>query len=223
MRLATILITSGREDKTEQTLRTFKQHNGVGYTPCDVMWLHGDDASATKQNAQLAKEYGYKTVHQSKPRLGAHAMRYKMIRKAMARGATHIFLLENDWESVQPMPWSAITAAFDRDDVWAFRLYHEQKQADGTRPCGTAHYGRAKADPAWEPVKFTHLDCEIGDIHFGAPPCVFDAELLAEIHRDAKSESGSMKRSGKITKRTVRVQENIFWHIGYERTPGFRK
>jgi hypothetical protein len=228
MKLATIFITSGREDKSEQTLTSFAKYNGWGaHAPYDTIWLHGDDASETRRNKELANSFGYKTVVSTseKKRLGAHAMRRKMIDEALDRGATHIFILENDWESVREMPWTAIRMAFELEDqaVWAMRLYHTQKQRDGTRPTGAVHAGRNNADPGWRPLQLAHTACEIGDIHFGAPPCVFEAHQLRWLHDRTVSESASMRKSGQIVMKTVRVVENVFWHIGYERTPGFHR
>lgn len=226
MKLATIFITSDRADLTEKTLRTFSKFNGWGvYAPFDTIWLHGDDASSSRENRDLAQAYGYRSVVNTKPnkRLGAHAMRRTMIDEAIERDATHVLVLENDWESTREMPWTAIDEAFRRDDVWAFRLYGEHKQKDGTRPAGHLHAGRDCANPHWKSLALGNERCQIGDIHFGAPPCVFEINALRSIHEGTKSDSAAMKRSGKIQLKTIRLIENVFWHIGFERTPGFRK
>lgn len=225
MRLAILLITCDRAELTSRTLESFVQHNGSRpLTPWDTVYLHGDDNSLRRDNCELAARWGFETVIVTRNKqLGAHRMRRKMIEHAMTLGVTHILVLENDWESVAPLPWPAITEIFSREDVYCFRLYGVQKQADGTRPAGPFHAGRRKADPQWQDHTFGGLRCQLGDIHWGAPPAVVVADKLLWLHQGTTSDSQSMRKSGEIQEKTVRVYDNIFWHIGVERTPRFRK
>lgn len=227
MRLVIALITKDRADKTEETLRTFNHYNGwCARAVYDTYCVHGDDGSVTWDNHKLAHTFGFKTIvaNDVASQLGAHAMRRRVIQKSIElHDPTHILVLENDWRCVRPLPWNAIEHGFRYDDVYAFRLYGEQKQEDGTRPAGAEHAGRGKADPKWCDINLAGETYEIGDIHFGAPPCIFRAEELVWLHEGTSSDSKSMRKSGQIDKRTVRVKENVFWHIGYDRTPGFRR
>lgn len=232
MKLAVMLITSNRSELTERTLKTFWEHLPKhSDLPFDVTFVHGDDASADPTNSMYAAAHGFKTIHETPVhrRLGAHAMRRAMILQTIKKAdPTHIMVLENDWESVRSVPWAAIKAAFERDDVYAFRLYHEHKQEDRTRPTGPEHAGRKHLGKEacaanWKKIELAGEQCEIGDIHFGAPPCVFRVEELVKLHTGTKSDSEAMRLSGKIKAKTVRVTENVVWHIGTLRTPGFRK
>lgn len=227
MKLAILLITKDREDLTAETVKTFQKYNGwCANAPGDVFMYHGDDASKTRANIDLATEFGYTNILANEPdkQLGAHVMRRAMIERAvMLCDPTHIFVLENDWRSYKPMPWEAIAEAFARDDVYAFRLYGVHKQKDGTRPTGDRHAGRDKADPQWTDIELGGVQCQIGDIHWGAPPAIVKTEQLRFLHTNTKSDSSSMRKSGLIQERTVRVVDNVFWHIGRNRTPGFRR
>ena len=224
MKLAIILITSGREDCTEKTLDSFFRMNGTcDIAPFEVKLYHGDDMSKTERNRVLARTHGFDSILQTTSRHGAHGMRQRMLLGVVKRcDPTHIMVLENDWESVQPMPWRAIQEAFAFDTTYAFRMYGEQKQLDGTRPAGPFHAGRDLADPKWANVLYGSTECEIGSIHWGAPPCVVSTRELLYLHSGTTRDKQSMVKSGKIDKMTVRVKRNVFYHIGYERTPDFR-
>ncbi len=72
-------------------------------------------------------------------------------------------------------------------------------------------------------MEFAGERCQLGDIHWGAPPCVVRTDKLLWLHEGTRSDKSSMTKSGQIQEKTVRVVDNVFWHIGYERTPRFRK
>jgi hypothetical protein len=220
MNLALLLITSNRPDLTKRTLESFRQMNGEAL-PCQL--FHADDVSAGDENFELAKAFGCQTILRTTRRHGAHGTRYQALKRiAEIADPTHVFLLENDWRSARPVPWDQVRFFADHTNAYCFRLYGEQKQEDGTRPAGPVHAGRDNADPGWKPLDGVMKGCELGDIHWGAPPHVATMKHLLKLHSRTANDRQVMRESGKINQPVIRVRSNVFWHIGDERTPGFK-
>lgn len=220
MKLALLLVTSNRSDLTKRTLESFRQMNGESL-PCTL--FHADDVSATAENFELAKAFGCQTILRSTQRLGAHGTRAAALRRIAEMDCpTHVFILENDWRSARPVPWDQVQFFADHSKAYCFRLYGAQKQEDGTRPAGAHHAGRDNADPGWQDLTGVMSGCEIGDIHWGAPPHVARMGTLLKLHTDTRNDRQVMKKSGRVKEKVIRVKDNVFWHIGDERTPGFK-
>jgi hypothetical protein len=202
------LLTCDRSEYTRQTLQTLYAHNDLHR----FALIHGDDCSAKKHNLKLAESYGFETVVRTKQRQGAQAMKRAL---AKACKTPWLLLLENDWECDRPFPWDLFERV-DASDAYTFRLFHEFKER-GKRRAGVNHYGREQAPPGWQPFG---EGAEIGDIHWCSPPSVTRIQELRWL-LEKKSERGSMALSGKIQRPVVRVTENVFYHIGESRTPGF--
>lgn len=234
MKLAIILITCDRENYTRKTLEGFSHFNQrCADTPYPVKLYHVDDASDTDLNVRLAAKYGFETVRRHPSRLGNTATRSKAIYSVdKIAGPSHIMLLENDWESDRALPWEAIRFAMEHKehDIYHMRLWRYFKSRkkfaswDGrSELVYRGHAGRNRAAPGWQPLLGAPEVLEIGDIHWGAPPAVTRTKEMVWLHEGVSSESESILRSGEITARVAQVTTNVFWHIGEERTPGFRR
>ncbi|MGE0366947.1 MAG: hypothetical protein AB7Q00_14565 [Phycisphaerales bacterium] len=231
MKLAVCLITADRYDYTKLTVDSFMDHN-VRHIP-NLMLLHADDASSDMRVRECARKAGFELACGTKfgkPRRGGQRMRHDVIDFAAQRGASHVLVLENDWESVRQLPMETIEGVFTNHDyVYCMRLYGRYKELDengvGRRACGKTHYGKGKNtyDPKWMPLNGYSEDIEVGDIHWGAPPSVTHINAAVMLHDGTRSESDIRKKCAMMTELTARVVNNVFYHIGNDRTPGFKQ
>lgn len=226
MRIALTFLTCDRVDYTRRTLETLAAHNDLSR----FVLLHGDDASVDDAGGELARRLGFETVVQTKAlrqrgRRGVAAMTEELFEHASRRGCELVLNLQNDWECVRPIP-PEVWQFFVHPSIYCVRLYGAMKSTTGR--CGIHHGGREPRKVVeWRPFEPNGgrpkhaTGWEIGDIHWGHPPAVTRIRQAVSLTRDAVSEKISRVRSGKIYLQTVRPVENVFLHIGRERTPGF--
>lgn len=214
MRIAITFLTCDRVDYTKRTLETLAEHNDLS----GFVLLHGDDASTDDTGGDLARALGFQTVVRNRrARVGVARMTADLFEQAMAHGAELVLNLQNDWECWRPIPLTDIGEIFEDQRVYCLRLYGAMKSRTGR--CGLHHGGREpRMVVDWAPYRPGY---EVGDIHWGHPPAVTRIDHAVRLTHRATSESESRKRSGRITDLTVRVIDNVFSHIGRERTAGF--
>jgi hypothetical protein len=135
-----------------------------------------------------------------------------------------VLFMENDWVWVKPFPFDLFDRVCRDSNVWYLRTYGKYKELSkhGTpmRPSiDNRHSGLRGYTVKWHP----YTDCsEIGWIHpsnSGAKRTDLYMDLLSKCDTHAQT----LNKSGYIQEKTVRVKDNIIWHIGAERTPEFRK
>jgi len=221
MRIVTCLMTCDRPSLTDRTVHSMIEP-GELYVGHSIL-VHGDDASSEFQNHAIVQEAGFKTIVQTKQRVGAFGLRKRLIETAVELyNPTHILVWENDWQCVRPIPWRAMQKALD-EDTWQFRLYGKHKQEDKTRPAGPLHAGKDKKDPGWEKFISNGVVCERGDIHWATPPTLCRVAELMYILKGATSDKDMWLKSGDLSTLTARVVDNVVWHVGFDQTPGFVK
>lgn len=228
-RIAVCLITCNRESYTRETVESFMDMNAgePGFERFDL--LHGDDASATKLNTSLADRAGFHLVVESPTRVGITDMIRRMAVRVQRAGQSHMLLLENDWKSVRPFPWELFDYFAAVPCAYTLRLTGQFKEWDdetnrGRRPFGTDHAGRGNKPVHWAPLMDAPEPAEMGSIHFGNPPGVTRIETLLWLLKGCVSENEVRQKSGSLevgNDYTIRPAENVFYHIGAERTPGF--
>jgi hypothetical protein len=229
MKVVIALQSCGRFDLTTQTLTTFAQHNPQ--LPDWVTMIHAEDGRVDKRNEKLATEHGFACVSSDR-RLGNTLCRKHLIRKAAKLNASHIILLENDWETIRPWPWELIKWMTEQQHIYHMRFWHEWKiprkynawVEAGRQGYVSRHRGRDNANPGWQLFTGAPESIEIGDIHWSAPPAVTRINEALWLHKGVRAESGSIKLSGQIEHKVARVMENVIWHIGEaKRTPEFKR
>lgn len=221
MKIAITLLTCGRTDYTRRTLSTLCRYNPN--LADDFVLLHGDDhaplADAT-ESRKLAKMAGFETVLSPSLQYGVARMTELLFQEAQKRGCDAVLNLQNDWESLRPIPFSEVAKILSSEEIYNVRMYGALKSHHGK--CGIHHGGRAPRQVVeWAPHS-TVGGYEVGDIHWGHPPAVTRMADAVALTRGAGSESVSRIRSGEITRLTARVVSNVFNHIGQNRTPRFR-
>jgi hypothetical protein len=202
--IALCLQTCDRADYTARTLATFAAHNDLSRFRC----LHADDASTTPENAALAARYGFTTVHQTSVRTGMQKTRTALFRAAQAARCAWVLLLENDIETVRPIPWPLFDYVAANPKIYCLRLSGRFKDAAKT----DAYLNRDKwtgQSAQWAPLKGAPESAQIGRIHWTAQPTFTRTADAISIQRG--------KQPGLWT---ARVKKNVMNHVGVERTPG---
>lgn len=205
MKLAVCLLTADRANETAETVTTFIEHNETD----GMILLHGDDASTTNWNFEIAVAGGFETVYknQTGEREGQIPALAAMWSTAYRRGATHILHLENDQKFVKPIP--------KRRDAQSIRLYGEKKmEGDGPRCMTGPHIMGTKEVIQWG--NDGH-DWQRGVAHWGGQASITEAELLLRgIHGAKRVKDISMKLQRLDT---LRPWENITFHTHCGGTP----
>lgn len=229
MKLAICLMTCGRPDLTNETLRTFAQFNGAILKGSTL--LHADDET-TEKNRWAASSRGFRTIHAPKERLGLMAGLEALVEAAADAKCDWLLWLENDWSSVKglgdgdmpmlgrkmaagAMPRGSVADDKPDDGLQCIRLYGEQKQQDGARPAGVKNMvsGEHILWTEWRHGWQTAL------AHWGGAPSVTWTDLLLP-HCHAPTMKEMARRMGSL--RTARPAENFLWHTGIEGTHDFR-
>lgn len=221
MRVALGLITCERFDYTRRTLETFAAYSDLA----SFVLLHGDDASSDDRVGPLARSFGFQTLR-NVDRSGVMATQRLVAHEAQAQGCDWTVILQNDWESVRPFPWTLFGVVANDPAVYCMRLYGVQKDR-GERKAGQRHKGKGGADAGWRPYNGPEYDwpiepAEIGSIHWSSPPAATRTDLLVWLLDGAERDRDCRIKSGSLDLMTVRPIENVVYHIGEERTPDFK-
>jgi len=204
MRVAVCLQTADRSDYTARTLASFAAHNDLKR----FALFHGDDASATTENRDLAHAYGFKTLVRTKARIGCLPLRTALI-VAAARHADWILLLENDIDSVRPFPWALLHHVASIKWLYTLRLFGAFKGPNQTDPCHIVNKWKPEKPVKWKALGKSPEPAEYGLIHWSAQPSVTRTRPLVDLHCSGIRE---------LRLKTARVVDNVMVHIGDVRT-----
>lgn len=204
------LQTCGREAHTKRTLDTLVAHNP------DLrerfLLLHADDGSETEENILLASRAGFATCFAPHERQGQIAGLRRLLAEAERLGARHFLYLEGDWESARPIPDLPQALLYD-----CFRLYGTMKARQGARSqtgCLNMVTG--------EPICWTWAGDGLEwspSCHWAGPPSITRLEIL----KQSVDKCSSVKEVAKtLSLPTLRVTNNVFWHVADGTTPGFK-
>lgn len=214
MTLAICTLACGRSDLTRHTLETFMRHNpnAKGMMRLAAIDHHSFDEDTA--NVRHFAEFGWNPIALAMQREGVMWGMRELVTNAVARGATKMLWLENDWECIRSLRDTPDTS----DVVDCVRLYGVEKQQDGKRPAGTLNMVTGLVIP-WQDVQFKRFTWESAKAHFGGAPSIVDLACVAPF-----IDRGTMKDMARAMGelRTVRPKSNYFWHTGLESTPGFR-
>lgn len=200
MKTAICLLTADREAYTNTTLTSLGHYNDLsGY-----ILLHADDGSTWDGNEAMANACGFMTCYRSKERRGVMPALRHMWRMAYEMGASHILHLENDIESLRPLPF--------RRDADSVRLYGQYKGRPGQYPTGP-HIMETR-----EPIEWRHdlPNWQRATCHWGAQPSITRADLLVRAIHGGNSLKDVSRQLLRID--TLRPVDNITAHIGDAKT-----
>jgi hypothetical protein len=214
--IAACLLTCGPE-RGGETIRTAESFARLNAGRDDLVRYHVDGGGEGRdRNIEIAREYGFVTLHAPDRREGQIESFRAFLDTTLRRGADFMLWLENDWESVAPIP----PISFFNPLVYVdqFRLFGTRKmQGNGPRALAGPHRIGTKtlidwADhpdfPAWEMAR----------CHWGAGGTIVRPEEL-EPFKDRPRMKDIIVAANDL--RSMRVKENILWHIGETTTGGF--
>lgn len=223
MKLAICLITCGRHDLTRQTIDSLLACNpGLAGRP-DVVMLQADEPSMGRDSLNAGIAAGFLPVHQPPVRAAqVDALRH-LVDLAQIHDCSHVLWLENDWVSLEPLPWTLLELAGVFDTV---RLFGEWKRTDHDHPRARAgqHVLGTKRKIVWNPVRPTRQPAQLfhgwehGLASWAAGGSIIRIQHLLR-HRHQPGLKRMMDAMGPLA--TLRPTWNIMASIGDQTTPGF--
>ena len=218
--IAVCLLTCGRVELTRRTVHAFEHwHRGIRD---DLFCLHADGGpwgDSQIDNCDLAHDFGFVTIDRPDERVPQMASFRKLIEEAALKGAEFVLWLENDWESVAPIPTLEFLQATKKaHDVVTWRLFGKRRMKSKTER-GLVRETQIGTDVPidWQPSEFDGW--EIGRAHWGGGGCIATlAHLESQFHRSRLKDVVTAKPD-LVSMRPVK---NTMWHVGEERTPGLR-
>ncbi len=209
---------------TLRTVASFWRHNdAAGFH----LWYGLDGGpKAAPELRDIYESYGFRPLVLQAAHVGISRMYEDMICEiaTRARAEDLVLTLENDWESVRPVPLEAVTAALAWPDVQCFELYGYSKEREPTKHDHSRDRHRGlPGSPCihWAPYLCGGEIVEVGPAPWGHPPCITPIDVAARMVVNARSPAETRQRSGEdggfLVARPVR---NVVYHIG---TEGYKK
>lgn len=217
--IAVCLLTCGREELTWRTVKSFLKYNVLGGGRTDLALLHADAGgpSPFEFGANNDLRYMFETISCPRDRVPQMTSFRELIGEAAVRGAEFVLWLENDWESVAPIPTLEFLRTTAKEGIITWRLFGVRKgRGDGPRAWAGQHRIGTNEKIDWQPSKFSGW--EFGLAHWGAGGTIATlAYLESQLHRPRLKDV----ITARVELPSARPTENIMWHIGEETTPGF--
>lgn len=211
-KLAVCLLTCDRHIYTATCVKTFVEQNRAQFDTMHL--LHCDGGSLWQNNVRIAQRAGFRTLIAPKreDRIGQMACLRIFLEEAARLGSEWILWLENDWESVKPLPDAEWLAQCDADTV---RLFGEMKFRGGHRAKAGEHRIGTSERIAWVPLR---AGWEFGYAHWGAGGTLVRRSVL---ERQLHAERLKDVITADLRLLNWRPTENIMFSIGEETTAGF--
>ncbi len=218
-----------RYDYAERTLRSFAAWNG----PTKFLLWYALDGGYDERLPALFNKYGFSClVRHDGPNVGIARITDELV-CAIGEHAEPddlLLLLQDDWESVRPVPMNVVGAAFACEDIGALRLTGQFRERGNRRlTTSRGEHWEARvvsAGPGCEslpatsycvrkiaglPVAETVL---VGRTNWAHPPEVTRMGLARFLLSPAGAERESIIRAERLRFLTAWVTEPVFWHIG---------
>jgi len=212
--IAVCLLTCDRPELTEQSVWSFVKQNNDRLE--SFLLLHCDGGSHAPTNCEIAKAAGFRTLVAPSPRqrIGQMTTLLYFLQAARKYEADWIVWLENDWESVAPLPSDVFIETSGADTI---RLFGAKKFRDGPRQNAGPHRIGTNDHILWEPWPGRTPGWEMGLAHWGAGGTMIRTDILARCSH--------LRRLKDVITHTTDLQslrplENIMWSIGHESTEG---
>jgi len=222
MRIAVAILTCDRIELTKKTVKSFLKHNSQD----DFDIYYGDDASTDQSIHEFMKRQGIQRLMCHLTRAGCSPSSDELIHLVCrASQATHMLYLQNDFESVRPIPLDVVQQIFDNNpNIGWIRLYGLNK--NDTIPGGNTTDPRNKFKPGkpivkWDKFIIGNEKIEIGDAQWSYHPAIHRTKVLRQIIKGAIRERDVGLAAMKSGLLTARFMKNITNHIGIRKTtPG---
>jgi len=208
MKIAVALLTCDRPGYTKRTLQSFFRHNAEMAS----RFYYADDASRDPQVRRIAENHGFEPVYlnDGPPRRGCSPVSDMLLRETLKRTGPEwlVLYLQNDFESVAPIPVDVVESFFSDPNKATLRLWYNRRFWRRQRENGwpIEHYAGhkviARTTGAWQ-VQIARLG------------------WLAEMARGARSEKHLQRRIRARQKQWQigTLADKVMLHIGRKRTP----
>lgn len=208
--IAVCLLTCDRPELTAWAVSSFQKHHADRK---DLLLLHCDGGSLTDENVRLARAYGYQTLVAPRraDRIGQMETLRHFVQKALSESCAWILWLENDWESVAPIPTEAFLHASGAETVRLFgvlKMHEGPRKLAGTRRIGTDE----RID--WRPA----MDgWETGRAHWGGGGTLVKTSILQRQLHQPRLKDVITAENYLLS---LRPLENLMWCHGLISTEG---
>ncbi len=210
--IAVCLLTCDRQELTARTVASFVAHNR-GRTDLELLFCDG--GSQTPENCRIAGAAGFKPVYVAPPEHRVGQM--TTLRQFLKVTGEHewILWLENDWESVAPVPtfeW------LDNCGVETVRLFGARKMRSGPRALAGEHRIGTKELIDWQSLVDLPGWEHARAAHWGAGGTLIRRCRLTRFAHLPRLKDVITADPRLLSLRPV---ENIMWSIGETTTEGF--
>jgi len=223
-KISVALLTCDRPDYTKRTIESFfklNQHQLDRFN-----FYYADDASTTDENVRIADGYSFTQLIKNKKREGCSQTTAKLMSSVANEDfAPLILYLQNDMESVRPVPITALLMLLhDYPELGGVRLYGDFKTTSpyNATPIGTRHIGVAgKPTIYWQditPCPMTE-QFQYAYAHLALQPFVIKRELVPQVFKIPKKSKDINQAYAETGKMTGRTLSNVFSHFGHTKTP----
>lgn len=222
MKITVAILTCDRLELTKKTVKSFLKHNSRD----NFEIFYGDDASLDPTIHEFMKRNDIPCLMNHKKRAGCSPSSDELINLAwMINQAPYILYLQNDFESVRPIPLDAVKQTFDdKSNVGWIRLYGLNKNdtIKGGNPTDPRNkFKDGSPVVRWEKLKIFGEKIEIGDAQWSYHPAIHRSDVLRKLIKGATRERDVGMAAAKSGILTARFMKNVTNHIGIRKTtPG---
>jgi hypothetical protein len=202
-RLAVCFLTCGRHDLSRACAESFAAHNDVSDPRLQL--LQADEPSMGPDSATAGRQAGFTLIHAPTQRGGQMAALRAFL---AATDAPHILWLENDWNTVAPIPWEMLGKA---DQI---RLFGAFKKPPPDAILAGPLLLNAKTRIRWDMHSQTW---QRGWAHWAGGASIIRTDVLRQ-HANAPNLKGVIRASEPLD--TLRPVGNIMVSTGAKPTKG---
>jgi len=206
--IAVCLLTCDRPELTAIAAESFDRH----HRRRQMLRLHCDCGSGhTEENVSIAKAHGFTTLIAPDERIGQMATLKVFLEAVTKANCQWLLWLENDWETVAPLPSEQFLRNSGADTV---RLFGVKKMRSGPRQWAGSRRILTQEPIDWQPDM---PGWESGRAHWGGGGTLVKTEVLQrQIHQSRLKDV--IKAENNLL--SLRPVENLMWCNGLETTPG---
>lgn len=215
MKLAVALLTCDRFDYTVQTVESLLKHNDVS----DWNLFYADDASTDSRMRRYVEAHGFEPLVLHEERKGCSPTTEELIGEVGKRvsAKTPLLYLQNDFESVRPLPLGIAETLLGFNDASFVQLAYR-------RPRHRRSKRIVWSWPGGQP--WTYGDASHGDYVFTLPgvgcgyhPTIARLCYWADSVSGIRKERQFWRANARLGKRIYRLTDPVMRHIGRKATP----
>ncbi len=214
MKIAVALLTCDRYDYTVKTVESLLEH----HPPGTLDLYHGDDASTDTRGIEYVQSKGFQTVMRNETRMGCAPSTDQLIHAVAehVEPGTHVLYLQNDWETLRRLPTELVRSLLDDPTISFVQLSHQRPRSRYATRMGWAfadgtpwEYGDTSQEVVYSALMRG----------MGYPPSIATIETWLPAVEGCQNERNFRYRTQYRERRTCRLTDMVFSHIGAIKTP----